>query len=63
MLVAAGVDMLTVARLLGHRDAQMVVRRYAHVRPGVLSAAAELSGDLIAVSVANARREQAQGER
>jgi integrase len=63
MLVAEGVDMLTVARLLGHRDAQMVVRRYAHVRPGVLFAAAELSGDLIAVSVANARREQAQGER
>jgi len=59
MLVAEGVDMLTVARLLGHRDAQMVMRRYAHVRPGVLSAAAELSGNLIAATVAKARKEQA----
>jgi len=59
MLVADGVDMLTVARLLGHADAQMVMRRYAHVRPGVLSAAAELSGNLIAATVANARKEQA----
>jgi len=60
MLVAEGVDMLTVARLLGHRDAQMVMRRYAHVRPGVLSAAAELSGKLIASTVAKARKEQAK---
>lgn len=59
MLVAEGVDMLTVARLLGHADAQMVMRRYAHVRPGILSAAAELSGDLIAATVANARKGQA----
>jgi integrase len=59
MLVAEGVDMLTVARLLGHRDAQMVMRTYSHVRPGVLSAAAELSGNLIAATVANARKEQA----
>jgi integrase len=59
MMVAEGVDMLTVARLLGHADAQMVMRRYAHVRPGVLSAAAELSGNLIAATVANARKEQA----
>ena len=60
MLVAEGVDLLTVARLLGHRDAQMVMRRYAHVRPGVLSAAAELSGKLIAATVAKARKEQPQ---
>jgi len=59
MMVAEGVDMLTVARLLGHADPQMVMRRYAHVRPGVLSAAAELSGNLIAATVANARKEQA----
>jgi len=59
MMVAEGVDMLTVARLLGHADAQMVMRRYAHVRPGVLSAAAQLSGDLIAATVAKARMEQA----
>jgi integrase len=60
MMVAEGVDLLTVARLLGHADAQMVMRRYAHVRPGVLSAAAELSGNLIAATVANARKEQAE---
>ena len=58
MMVAEGVDMLTVSRLLGHRDAQMVMRTYSHVRPGVLSAAAELSGNLIAATVANARKEQ-----
>jgi integrase len=60
MMVAEGVDLLTVARLLGHADAQMVMRRYAHVRPGVLSAAAELSGNLIAATVANARKEKAE---
>jgi integrase len=59
MMVAEGVDLLTVARLLGHRDAQMVMRTYAHVRPGVLSTAAELSGNLIAATVASARKEQA----
>ncbi|MHB1025790.1 MAG: tyrosine-type recombinase/integrase [Desulfobacteria bacterium] len=58
MMVAEGVDLLTVARLLGHADAQMVMRRYAHIRPGVLSAAAELSGNLINATVANARKEQ-----
>ena len=58
MLVAEGVDMLTVARLLGHRDAQMVMRRYAHVRPGVLVQAAELSGRLIEQTAAKARKEQ-----
>ena len=59
MMVAEGVDLLTVARLLGHADAQMVMRRYAHVRPGVLFAAAELSGNLIAATVAQERKEQA----
>jgi integrase len=59
MMVAEGVDMLTVSRLLGHRDAQMVMRTYSHVRPGVLSAAAELIGNLITATVANARKEQA----
>lgn len=59
MLVADGVDLLTVARLLGHVDAQMVMRRYAHVRPGVLAQAAELSGRLIEQTAAKARKEQA----
>jgi integrase len=59
MMVVEGVDLLTVARLLGHADAQMVMRRYAHVRPGVLFAAAELSGNLIAATVAQERKEQA----
>ena len=54
------VTFLTVARLLGHADAQMVMRRYAHVRPGVLSAAAELSGNLIAATVAKVNKERAQ---
>jgi len=58
-LVAEGVDILTVSRLLGHRDAQMVIRRYAHVRPGVLAQAAELSGKLITETAAKARKEQA----
>jgi len=58
MLVAEGVDILTVARLLGHADAQMVMRRYAHVRSGVLSAAAQLSGNIITATVAAARKEQ-----
>jgi integrase len=62
MLVAEGVDLLTVARLLGHADAQMVMRRYAHVRPGVLAQAAELSGRLIEQTAAKVRKEQAAGE-
>jgi len=59
MLVAEGVDLLTVARLLGHRDAQMVMRRYAHVRNDVLTAAANLSGKLITAAAAKAKKEQA----
>jgi integrase len=55
-LVAAGVDMVAVARLLGHRDAQMVMRTYSHVRPGVLAQAAELSGKLIAEAAAKAKQ-------
>jgi integrase len=62
MLVAEGVDMGTVARLLGHRDAQMVMRTYAHVRNDALQRAAELSGDLIAATIAKARKEQAAKE-
>ncbi len=61
MLVAAGVDMLSVARLLGHADAQMVMRRYAHVRPGVLAQAAQLSGKLIAEAVAKAKGKAEEG--
>jgi len=60
MLVADGVDLLTVARLLGHADAQMVMRRYAHVRPGVLAQAAERSGRLIEQTAAKARKEKAE---
>lgn len=55
MLVAAGVDFLTVARLLGHRDAQMVMRKYAHVRNDVLAAAANLSGRLIEETAARGK--------
>ncbi len=61
MLVAEGVDLLTVARLLGHRDAQMVMRKYAHVRNDVLAAAANLSGRLIEQTAAEARKEHAEG--
>ena len=60
MMVAEGVDLLTVARLIGHADAQMVMRRYAHVRPGVLADAAALSGRLIEQTAAKERKEQAE---
>jgi len=63
MLVAAGVDMLSVARLLGHADAQMVMRRYAHVRPGVLAQAAELSGKLIAEAAEKGKPKEQPAER
>ncbi len=62
MLVAEGVDLLTVARLLGHRDAQMVMRKYAHVRNDVLAAAAALSGRLIEQTAARAKAKQEQAE-
>jgi integrase len=60
MLVNEGVDVQTVARLLGHADAQMVLRRYAHVRPGVLADAAALSGRLITATAAKERKDQAE---
>ncbi|NWO07287.1 MAG: tyrosine-type recombinase/integrase [Alteromonadaceae bacterium] len=38
-LVMSGIDLLTVAKLLGHSDVTMVVRHYGHLKPDHIASA------------------------
>lgn len=52
-MVAAGVPLLTVAKLVGHKDASMIQKHYAHLCPD--SAATAM--DIVAASIDRAGRE------
>jgi integrase len=42
LMIRAGVDVRTVADILGHADPAMTLRRYAHVLPGMRERAASV---------------------
>ena len=42
LMIRAGVDVRTVADILGHVDPAMILRRYAHVLPNMRERAANL---------------------
>ncbi|MAC35128.1 MAG: integrase [Haliea sp.] len=50
-MVAAGIPMLTVARLVGHKDATMIQKHYAHLCPDSAGAAV----DVVEATVAKAQ--------
>lgn len=53
-MVAAGIPMLTVARLVGHKDATMIQRHYAHLCPDSALAAV----DVVEATVSKANRKR-----
>ena len=57
-MVAAGVPMLTVARLVGHRDTAMIEKHYGHLSP----ASAVSAMDIVAATIGEANTRRAADE-
>lgn len=44
-LVSSGVDLLTVAKLMGHSDVKMIIAHYGHLQPNLMHSAVESTFD------------------
>jgi integrase len=61
-MTSAGVDLYVVSKLLGHSDVTLTSKRYAHLKPGVLTEAAELAGRVVMGEKKQGKKMEAPGE-
>jgi integrase len=62
-LVSAGVDLFLVSKMLGHSTPTLTARRYAHLRPEAMAAAAAMAGKIVSGAREPSQDDAAEGSR